>query len=306
MDFLSAPRITSASMSALNPRAKTFVPNTLPPSYNVTEKNNSCASNEPKNLDARHHVGFLDIPKELRDQIYSLAIGDDSRTPCLVHKPCEAYRSLSQVSRLVRSESADVYWSGPEREFFAAECDYSVDWAFVSRMQSLRSPSAFSRPYVFGLPGFMLGGSMSLNKYDKLTAWKDAYGKLAAQRIRRLHVCGGSMFASVKLDLVQSSAQWTCNPHRQQWFGTGMLEKVNMLAFAILSPEGQIKVTAERFATFCHILAAIERETSDMTRILSDAHPSYRENIIKHKDAMINELLTLERYVFSSYCSMIL
>lgn len=59
--------------------------------------------------------GFTDLPRELRDAIYSLAIGDEDRNLSMTDRPCEGYRNLIQILRLVREEAADVYWSSPDR-----------------------------------------------------------------------------------------------------------------------------------------------------------------------------------------------
>lgn len=284
MNFLSAPRITFASMSALNPQAKSFVPDPLSPAHKTAQKNNSrSASNELKKSTDRRHVGFLDLPKELRDQIYSLAFGDEDTTKPMPEVPCEAYRKLSQVSRVVRADSADFYWSSCRPYLcFDVYRERYIDFDYASRTWPWR--------YFEGV----LDRRYDLDESHAFKTWFDTYGKLAVHRIRWLNIHLISEYASIQLNLSQPSAQLSSCVFVRKSCGPEVFRKVEEFALAVLSLDGQAKVTPERFVTLYNTLAAIPLEARLVTQ-MGRGISSDPEIMREQKRAVIMDLLRLER-----------
>lgn len=232
--------------------------------------------NGPESTSNHRNIGFTDLPRELRDKIYSLAIGDQDLWINMLQSPCETYRDLSQVSRLVRAESADVYWSCPQRCFF-----------YEDARNVLESQRTYSLPRSFGLEWYQ----DDLTRFEQ---WFDAYGKLAVHRLRRLQIHLGQELVTLDLDLAQSLAQLRYL-NLEALCGTEGMEKAKEFALAVLAPDGQARVTRESFETLRDTLFAVTRETVKYRHCVGRWITPGDETTRKQTESAILELLRVEK-----------
>lgn len=222
----------------------------------------------------RRRLGFADLPRELRDDILRLTLAGMDLNTDLTDRPCATYRALAQVSRLVRVESADIYWSCPQRSFL-----YSTPF-------STCRPKQISVCRMLPEPVIKFESShatwWSVNDFDKLEAWYDAYGKLALHRIRHLSIWIRPCARRLNLDLARHQVQMKLQHPDQAW---GCEEKMEAFALSVLLPDGQITMTFERLMTLCSALAGVGLAKFGFM----DLTPK------KHNDAAITELLSIER-----------
>lgn len=282
---------------SLGPKT-TFNPQRLEAVGTKMKATSTLAVTDTKCTTKTRHPGFFDLPKELRDEIYGLVMDlKDSGNPeeypeehirsSLTDDPCEDYRTLTQVSRRVREESSDVYWSCSEQCFvyttYAVAYTPKLIQAHISSGCGLRFPSAS-------------GPKWDQAHINDLAAWFSTYGKLAASRVRHLGIWLSTCGAEVKIDLAQSRAEI--------WFGylvptwsNEQVEKVKAFALSILSPNGQTKMTFERFVTLYNTLIAVEqKESGSLKRSEMGTSDSLtRAKIAAEKDAWITELLNIEK-----------
>jgi hypothetical protein len=111
---------------------------------------------------------LTDLPPELRDIIYSMALRNEAsrglvgKTIALTGKLTAEARALSQVSRAVRAESMSIYYS--ENTFYAY---LSEDWDTTGGLRALHWAKAVSR----------------------IERWSHVFGELVAPRLPSLHLC---------------------------------------------------------------------------------------------------------------------
>lgn len=260
-------------MSSPHEGLRTSVTSLLPLTDDHTDIRVGSTRNGPDN---HRNIGFIDLPRELRDKIYSLAIGDQDLWINILQSPCETYRDLSQVSRLVRTESADVYWSCPERCFFYEDARNVLEF---QRTHSL--------PRSFGLEWY----------HDDLTrfaGWFNAFGKLAVHRLRRLQIHLGEELVTLELDLAQPLAQLRYM-NLEALCGVEGIEKAKEFALAVLSPDGHARVTFERVERLRDTLHAITRETVKYRCTVGRWISPSDEMTRKQTEAAIMELLRVEK-----------
>jgi hypothetical protein len=170
----------------------------------------------------------MDLPRELRDEIFRLALQDDidpTRNADLVSRPGPTIRALTQVSRSVRVEAADIYWSRTKFHYNAH------DLVRNSTYEDDRG------------------------RY-KLTSWLSTWGRLAVPHIRRLKLT--LSFDSGGLDIQLNRLAKPCiNAWAHE--GSGAEEHLKTIVTAELFPDRHRTMTPERLGKVCEILCEVGR-----------------------------------------------
>lgn len=128
---------------------------------------------------------------------------------------------------------------------------------------------------------------VDLTDFEVLETWFKTYGKLAVSRVRHLLIYVYSLPAEIKLDLTQFQAQIRF----RKFVPSSLDEKKEMikaLALAFLSPDGQTKMTLQRFATLCKVLAAIDRKLRYCSKL---ADEPFHATIVEQAGSEIAEML---------------
>lgn len=210
-------------------------------------------ASQPQFTKKNHRRGFADLPRELRDEIYIYAFRRADIDNDLTDRPCKIYRSLAQVSRTVRSESADIYWS---QRIPVYECE----WLSTPP----RSPFEYEHDKVeVDKPAFAfcpVYRTLS-NREDlrELEAWYNSYGRLALHRIRELSFIVPGVYGDVEFGL-QAPFKLPYPFHGKEGGLGAFDEELRAFAVAILVPDGRRKLTLERFVTLCDVLTIVGYE----------------------------------------------
>jgi hypothetical protein len=182
----------------------------------------------------------MDLPRELRDEIFQLAVQDDvdpRRDADLASRPGPTIKVLTQVSRSVRVEAADIYWS-------RANYNYSAhDLLRDETLDDYRS------------------------RY-KLTSWLSTWGRLAVPQIRRLKldlsIHSGGIDIQLSRPASPSFTAWTHNDSRAE-------DYLKVIVTAELFPNRHSTLTPERLEKVCGTLREVgcmipppERRTSKL------------------------------------------
>ena len=226
----------------------------------------------------RHHLSFTDLPRELRDEIIRLILVGEDLKADLTDRPCATYRALAQVTRLVREESADIYWSCSQRSFW-----YSTPFSTFPPEQTYLSGKTYI-PLLLPQPvtkfETLHATWWSVYDFDELEAWYNAYGKLALHRVRHLRIRIRPCARHLDVDLVRPQIQMKLQTPHQAW---GCEDKIEAFALAVLVTDGQIRLTLERFTTLCSALASVGLAKFGFM----DLAPK------DHEDTAITELLSI-------------
>ena len=176
----------------------------------------------------RDSRSLMDLPRELRDKIFRLAVQEDvdpTRDADLVSRPGPTIRALTQVSRSVRVEAPDVYWSRTKFHYSAHDL--------------VRDP-----PHENHCGRF------------KLTSWLNTWGRLAVPHVRRLKLTlsfdSGGLDIQLNRHARPSTNVWTRK-------GSGAEKYVEVIVTAELFPNGSSTMTPERLGKVCKILCEVGR-----------------------------------------------
>ena len=194
---------------------------------------------------------LMDLPRELRDEILRLAVQDDvdpTRDTDLVSRPGPTIRALTHVSRSVRVEAADIYWSRTKFHYSAhdlvrvkaAVTDWSGTKSHYSTHDLVRNSTHETQ---------------HCGRY-KLTSWLNTWGRLAVPHIQRLKL--NLSFDSGGLDIQLSKH---ASPSINVWThdGSGVEEYLKIIVTAELFPDGYSTMTPGRLRKVCGILCEVGR-----------------------------------------------
>ena len=207
---------------------------------------------------------LLGLPRELRDEIFWLAIQDNvdsARDAELISRPNPTIRALTQVSRDVRVEAADVYWSRTK---------------FHHSTHNLIAN---------GTHGDERG------RY-KLRSWLSTWGTLAVPRIRLLRLT--LSFHSGGLDIRLSKH---ARPSIDVWTGNGFGAEESLEAFvaAVLLTDGHSTMTPESLGTVCEVLYEVGRVISNTEGYFLENGCVDRAERMEQSRAEVAELLDVNR-----------
>jgi hypothetical protein len=182
----------------------------------------------PSHVTTHDPRSLMDLPRELRDEIFQLAVQDDidpTREADLLSRPGPTIRALTQVSRSIRVEAADIYWSRTNFHYSAH------DLVQNSTHEDDRG------------------------RY-KLTSWLSTWGRLAVPHIRRLKLT--LSFDSGGLDIqLRNHARPSINAWAHE--GSGAEEYLKIIVTAELFPGRHRTMTPERLGKVCKILCELGR-----------------------------------------------
>jgi hypothetical protein len=193
---------------------------------------------------------LMDLPRELRDEIFQLAVQDDidpTKDADLVSRPGPTIRALTQVSRSVRIEAADIYWS-------QTKFHYSTH-----NLVRVKAADIYRSRTMFPYSAHDLVQNPSHEDYCsryKLTSWLSTWGRLAVPHLQRLKL--NLSYDSGGLDIQLSKH---ANPSINVWThdGPGVEESVKTIVTAELFPNGHSTMTPERLRKVCEILCEVGR-----------------------------------------------
>jgi hypothetical protein len=182
----------------------------------------------------------MDLPRELRDEIFWLAVQDDTdptRDADLVSRPGPTIKVLTQVFRSVRVEAADIYWSRTNYNYSAHD---------------------LLREETFG----------DYRSRYKLTSWLSTWGRLAVPRVRRLKLLLSFRAGGFDIQLSKHAKPrinaWTRND-------SGAEDYLKVIVTAELFPNRHSTLTPERLEKVCGTLREVgcmipppERRTSKL------------------------------------------
>lgn len=193
---------------------------------------------------------LMDLPRELRDEIVWLAIQDDidpTEYTELVSRPGPTITALTRVSRSVRVEAADIYWSRTKFTYSThdlAQVDAAApDW---SRKQLNYKPHKSLRDETL---------SDHRGGY-KLTSWLSTWGRLVVPRVSRLKLLLSFRAGGLDIQLGKHA-----NPRIHAWThnDSGAEDYVKTFVTAELFPNRHSMITPERFGKVCETLCEVGR-----------------------------------------------
>lgn len=242
---------------------------------------------DTQNASNGRHPGFTDLPRELRDKIYAWAFVSkhmDMYTD-LVDQSCREHMGLFQVSRAVRSEFLDVYWS-------RMIPTYQSDWlSSKPALECHNHQTQDSDTHDSGLTRVFRSQS---NRWDldELQAWFSIYGKIVGYRIRRLAITLHPGAGFIDLNLQPHLAD---KPYEHYISRSEHEQELTAFGRAVLVPDGQLKITFERFVTLCDALTAFGLVLCETRQMMRDSPISSHERIREQRDAELMQILSIER-----------
>jgi hypothetical protein len=174
----------------------------------------------------RDSFRFNDLPQELRDVIYGMALVDDGEGGLeLTDKLPETAKALSQVSRAVRAESMGIYYS--ENAFQGTfRCQWMRQRPPVGRVYPVRS---VLRQFVVA-------------EVDGIEEWNNLFGGLGAPHLRALKLALRIRISdsrrSVRVGFINQSQPWTWTLPGQAVRYVGGAAEMEALASAAIRPQG--------------------------------------------------------------------
>lgn len=207
---------------------------------------------------------LIGLPRELRDEIFWLAVQDDvnpARDAELISRPSSTIRALTQVSSDVRAEVADVYWSRTK---------------FHHSTHNLIAN---------GTHGDDRG------RY-KLRSWLNTWGRLVVPHIRLLKLTlsfhSGGLDIQLKKHTRPSIDVWTGN-------GFGAEESLEAFVAAVLLTDGHSTMTREALEKTCRVLYEVGRIISNTEGYFLENGCVDRAERMEQNRAEVVELLSSDR-----------
>lgn len=215
-------------------------------------------------LTAHNPKSLIGLPRELRDQIFWLAVRDEAdpaRDTELVSRTSPTIRALTQVSRSVRAEAADIYWSRTKFHY--------------STHNSIRNETHGNN-----------------SGHCRLISWLSTWGTLAVPHVRRLKLMlsfhSGGLDIRLREYTIPSIDVWTGN-------GFGAEESLKAFIAAVLFPNDHSTMISESLEIACEVLSEVGRIISNTEGYFLKNGCVDRAEQMEQNRSEVARLLSLDR-----------